>query len=88
MGLRQDADRLFTVANEMTEPLVAERVRQLARQLDAEEEARVKTDTELAVSDFGQGVARGLQQAGLPSDDATVASLVRELKTKMKDPKR
>lgn len=72
----------------MTDSIVAERVRQLARQLDAEEYARSKTDTELAASDFGQGIARGLQQGGLPTDDATVASLARELQGRLKYPKR
>ncbi|MDP9192123.1 MAG: hypothetical protein M3P06_10535 [Acidobacteriota bacterium] len=88
MTVKQDADRLFTVANEMTDPRVAERVRQLARQLDTEEEGRAKSDTELAASDFGQGVARGMQQAGLPSDDVTVANIVRDLKARAADPKR
>lgn len=65
-----------------------EPVRQLARQLDAEENSRAKTETELAASDFGEGVARGLQQAGLPSDNATVANIVRDLQSRLQNPKR
>ncbi len=78
-------DRLFVVANEMSTEIVAERVRQLARLLDAEESKRVKTDSELVASDIGQGVARGQQASGLPSDDTTVANLVRQLQERASD---
>jgi hypothetical protein len=81
MGLNEDIERLFAMANDMTTNLVAEQLRALARKLDAEEASRSKRDDELAATAEGQAVASGMRSAGLPSDAATVADIVKTIQS-------
>jgi hypothetical protein len=84
MAFKDDVDRLFTFANDLTDEYVAERVRQLARELDKQEASRIKSDSELVASDMGKQVSGALHGGGLSVDDATVASIVREMLAKTK----
>ena len=79
--LKKDLDRVWQLSNEVSLAAVSERLRDVVRKMQEEDDRREKTEAEIRQEPEFQTIAGALQSAGIADDDAAFA-VYRQVKEK------